>query len=229
MRAPTVTQLDFTEETGAQPGRVCPLHYHYGPAALSGPADFEADTLYVAGGLYGNAYALEGLLGAVHAEAVRPALVFNGDFHWFDATPCDFAAVDRFVMDHTALRGNVETEIAGDDDTAGCGCAYPAEVGDAEVARSNRIIERLRNVARAAPRSRARLAALPMHLVAEVGGIRVGIVHGDADSLAGWSYSTQSLAQRLLHGPSHELTAAARNGIVIDSGAPSSRTGWRMH
>jgi hypothetical protein len=33
-----------------------------------------------------------------------------------------------------------------------------------------------------------------MHRVAEVGGARIGIVHGDAESLSGWSYSAQALS-----------------------------------
>jgi hypothetical protein len=33
-----------------------------------------------------------------------------------------------------------------------------------------------------------------MHLVAEVGGERIGIVHGDAESLAGWNFSQEALA-----------------------------------
>ena len=33
-----------------------------------------------------------------------------------------------------------------------------------------------------------------MHLVAEVGGLRVGIVHGDATSLAGWGFTREILA-----------------------------------
>jgi hypothetical protein len=39
-----------------------------------------------------------------------------------------------------------------------------------------------------------RLAALPMHLVAQVGPARVGIVHGDAWSLAGWGFSQETLS-----------------------------------
>ena len=38
-----------------------------------------------------------------------------------------------------------------------------------------------------------KLAALPMHLVAEVGGERAAIVHGDAGSLAGWGFSQEVL------------------------------------
>jgi hypothetical protein len=43
-------------------------------------------------------------------------------------------------------------------------------------------------IARNHPALRAQLAALPVNLVAEVGGLRVAIVHGDCESLAGWSY-----------------------------------------
>src|SRR5205085_7626699 len=59
---------------------------------------------------------------------------------------------------------------------------------DAEVARSNEILARLRATARGFPLQRARLARLPMHLVARVGACRVAIVHGDATSLAGWGF-----------------------------------------
>jgi hypothetical protein len=98
------------------------------------------------------------------------------------------------VSRHRALRGNVETEIADPSDAAGCGCGYPAWVGDATVAHSNRIMDRLRAAARASGRDLARLAALPMTLLADVGGERIGIVHGDAESLAGWNFSQEVLA-----------------------------------
>jgi hypothetical protein len=90
----------------------------------------------------------------------------------------------------------VETEIAGEDEGTGCGCAYPEWVGDAEVERSNEILGRLRETASAFPELRGRFAALPMHLVAEIGGLRVGIVHGDAESLAGWGFSQEALRER---------------------------------
>jgi hypothetical protein len=87
----------------------------------------------------------------------------------------------------------VETELASEDADAGCGCAYPDWVGDTEVERSNRILARLRETARALPRERAHLASLPMYRAVEVGGLRIGIVHGDADSLSGWGFSQESL------------------------------------
>ncbi len=130
-------------------------------------------------------------------EAAHTQIVFNGDFHWFDADAESFMHIDHSVAQHASLRGNVETELAGDDDTNGCGCAYPESVPDDDVERSNAILSRLRAVARHAdainPGVRARLAALPMHLVAEVGDARIGVVHGDAWALAGWRFAHDSL------------------------------------
>jgi hypothetical protein len=174
------------------PGRSCPLSYHYGAAALAHEAALSVDTLWVAGGLYGNLLALERLLERYADEPGSKALVFNGDFHWFDVE--DFAAVDDAVHAQWVTRGNVETELAAPAAGAGCGCGYPDWVDDGTVERSNRILERLRNAARGHPPALARLAAAPMHLVAEVGGERVAVVHGDADSLAGWAFSQEVLA-----------------------------------
>ena len=42
----------------------------------------------------------------------------------------DFRRVSEEVARHAAIRGNVETEIAGEESGAGCGCAYPLDVSD---------------------------------------------------------------------------------------------------
>jgi hypothetical protein len=180
--------------TEPRPGRTCPVGYRYGARALAAAASLRADTLWIAGGLYGNLFALERLLELYGREPGRKALVFNGDFHWFDVDPADFARVNRSVLEHYATRGNVETELASPGEDAGCGCGYPDWVDDEDVARSNRIIERLRETARCVPGAAAALGALPMYLVARVGDERVGIVHGDAASLGGWGFSQEVLA-----------------------------------
>jgi len=180
------------------PGRICPAEYRYSPRVFDREAQVVADTLYVIGGLYGNLEALEAVRSLAARESGPVTLAFNGDFHWFDVAGVDFARVTRKVLEHWALRGNVETEIAAEDSGAGCGCAYPLDVCDAEVSRSNEILERLRATARVFPGMRERLAALPMHLVAQVGEARIGIVHGDAASLAGWGF-----ARDRLDDPSH--------------------------
>jgi rSAM/selenodomain-associated transferase 1 len=184
----------------AGPGRSCPLHYHYGPRVFARAPAQRCEVLYVVGGLYGNAPALEQVLALFDAEpgeaGVDKRLVFNGDFHWFDTDPTVFAQVQEQVLRFDALRGNVETELAAEPlpgDDAGCGCAYPAWVGDGVVERSNRILQRLRDTARHLPGAAAALGALPMWLRLNVGDLRVAAVHGDAQSLAGWGFAAEHL------------------------------------
>ena len=197
-------EIDAPQSTPDAPGRSCPLHYRYRPSAFAAeaPADWrDIEVLYVVGGLYGNELALHETLRLFDAEAGEKRLLFNGDFHWFDADPALFARLQREVLAHHALRGNVETELAAEPDpnaaqgvmSTGCGCAYPDWVGEGVVERSNRIHERLRGAT--TPALRAELAALPMWLRADVGGARIGIVHGDAESLAGWGFAQEHLQQ----------------------------------
>lgn len=173
-------------------GRICPLDYTYSPSVFARAADFTAETLYVVGGLYGNLAALEAVETLAAQERTKTTIVFNGDFHWFDADAAWFAAIEQGVRPHLALRGNVESEIARPDDVgAGCGCAYPESVASDVVTRSNEILSLLRAVTPLP--ARARLGELPMHFVANVGGLRVGIVHGDAAALAGWRFAEDEL------------------------------------
>jgi predicted phosphodiesterase len=180
-----------------QPGRSCPLHYRYSPSVFNRSAEICAETLYVIGGLYGNPFALERIFEIAQQETVKPMLVFNGDFNWFNIDHASFRDINLAVLAHHALRGNVETELASDDAnhdaSAGCGCAYPENVCDAEVEYSNRIMGNLQATAANFPELRQRLTALPMHLVAEVGGVKIGVMHGDAHSLAGWDFSRETL------------------------------------
>lgn len=174
------------------PGRTCPLSYRYAPTVFKRVADIQAETLYVVGGLYGNRAALDVILDLAAQETIAPTLIFNGDFNWFDTDAEEFTAINTEVLKHIALRGNVETELASDDD-AGCGCAYPDYVDDADVARSNQIMQMLRKTAHEFPALISQLTTLPMHLVVAVGDARFGIVHGDAESLAGWRFAHDSL------------------------------------
>jgi hypothetical protein len=146
------------------------------------------------GGLYGNRCALDTVEAMVRAERGSATVAFNGDFHWFDATPDEFAQINRRVMAHPALRGNVETELVRAIDVgAGCGCAYPETVDQGTVDRSNRILDRLRRCVETLQRMREQLVKLPMTLVAQVGPMRIGIVHGDAEALAGWRFAHDAL------------------------------------
>jgi len=173
------------------PGRSCPLDYRYAPAVFRREPAIEADALLIAGGVYGNPFALTALEALLARECGKARLVLNGDFNWFDVTPERFRSVNERALAHVVLRGNVETELANDEDAAGCGCGYPEWVSDAEVERSNAILLELKRASRGVPPLRTRLGALPMHILARVGGLRIGIVHGDAWSLAGWSFGQE--------------------------------------
>ncbi|MDX1488211.1 MAG: hypothetical protein R3268_08430 [Acidiferrobacterales bacterium] len=223
------------------PGRNCPIHYQYAPEALVKPAEFETDSVYVIGGLYGNQFALHTIFRLRDGEKNDVRLVFNGDFNWFDIDAAGFEHTNKTVLQHIALRGNVETELASLNEEAGCGCVYPYWVDEQEVQRSNSIMQRLRETARAFPRLRQRLGSLPMHMVVSVGGLRIGVVHGDAESLAGWGFShvalTQAVQQRRVRNffnqarvrifaSSHTCLPVARNFeladgqcVVINNGA----------
>ncbi len=95
------------------------------------------------------------------------AVVLNGDFHWLDVDPEDFVAVSEAVLAHHATKGNVEAELASEED-AGCGCAYPDYIDDAVVDRSNQIMTRLRATAERFPDHVRRLGELPRYLTATV-------------------------------------------------------------
>lgn len=176
-------------------GRVCPLSYRHGAGALTDAPTLAADVAWIAGGLYGNVNALAAIEARVNAEAdgARTRLIFNGDFHWFDTDPGDFAAIQQRVLVHTALAGNVETELSTPDRGAGCGCAYPEFVDDATVERSNLIIEQLRATAGGIPAAATALATLPRLLRLEIGGSTVGVIHGDPDALAGWGLAVERM------------------------------------
>jgi hypothetical protein len=217
------------------PGRLCPIDYRYDARALRDAPCWDADVLWVAGGLYGNLEALACLRAAVEAEAsCRIEVALNGDLHWFDADPRTFAAVEAGVAGWRPMRGNVETELARaphDGVDAGCGCAYPDSVDQADVDRSNAILERLRGTARALGVGPS-LAARPMLARARVGALRVGIVHGDDRALAGWRLAHDALEASRADGLDDalevagvDLVACSHTCLPVADGWTSSRTG----
>ncbi len=169
----------------------CPVAYHYRPEDLAGPPAFTCTTLYVVGGMYGNPHALDAVLARASAEPAPPEIVFNGDFHYLDVDPDVFRAVDDGVRAHHPTLGNIEYALGGDDDSLGCGCDYPAYVPDTVVADSNAVVARLRSAC-ASVDGQMRFSELPRHLTVAVGDTRVGIVHGDAENLAGWQLALEA-------------------------------------
>ena len=199
------------------PGRVCPASYGYRAADIATAKELVAETLYVVGGLYGNLHALDAIEAMAAREPGPVTLVFNGDFHWFDVDEASFRRVESAVSDHAALRGNVETELASGDGSAGCGCAYPEWIDDATVAYSNAIQARLAATAAALPGVAERLATLPPYLRARVGGLGVAIVHGDAESLAGWGFAQEAVDDPLQQQKIRKWFAAAQVDLFASS------------
>jgi len=175
------------------PGRVCPVRYRYGPAAIAAAPQRQAGILYVIGGLYGNLPALDAVEAMAAAEPGPVRLCFNGDFNWFNVDDAGFRAINERVLRHDAILGNVEAEFGSADDAAGCGCAYPEDVDEGVVQRSNAIHARLKKAAARHPALLAKISALPMVARYRVGEARVGVVHGDAESLAGWRFDPSAL------------------------------------
>ena len=177
-------------------GRSCPLAYRYNPASLCAePRQANGDVLYVIGGLYGNPYALdeiEQMALAEERQGHRVTLVFNGDFNWFNASSSLFREINNRVLDHTVSLGNVDYELANPNAGAGCGCAYPDFVDEGVVDRSNDIMERLQGVAREHPDIQKRLSLLPRYHCLLFGGLKVLVIHGDPESLAGWGLAHES-------------------------------------
>ncbi len=174
-------------------GRCCPIRYRYGAKTISRAPIVDADVLYVVGGLYGNLPALDAIEAMARSEAGGVTLCFNGDFNWFNVDEGSFREINRRVLAHQAILGNVEAELGVDGDDAGCGCAYPDSVDEAVVQRSNRIHARLKATSARFPEILDALASLPMFARYRVGDCRIGVVHGDADSLAGWSFDPPAL------------------------------------
>lgn len=182
---------------GPSPGRSCPLTYRTRASTIAQLTPLRADSFFIVGGLYGNLEALDAIEALAEHEVAmglpRPQLVFNGDFHWFDAGTKWFAQVQRRVGAHIASLGNVEAELVDPQPGAGCGCAYPASTPEQTVAWSNAIIARLQEAARGAGSLVNDLRALPPQLRLQVGDCRIGVVHGDPDSLAGWGLELDAM------------------------------------
>ena len=201
-------------------GRSCPLAYRYNPATLCrAPEPVTADVLYIVGGLYGNPFALDEIERMARREAeqgLEVQLVFNGDFNWFNADDPLFREINERVLGYSASLGNVEFELANPAPGAGCGCAYPDQVEQQVVERSNRIMTRLQMVAGKHPDILDSLRQLPRTRCLVFGGLRILVLHGDPESLAGWglSHESFSLENNLQHADWFRKTGA---DIIVSS------------
>jgi len=114
------------------------------------------------------------------------------------------------VLKHAAICGNVGFATAAPEDV-GCGCDYPSYVNPQVVDWSNEIMTQLRHTATEFPDIVLQLGELPTSRLLCVGDQRIGNVHGDAESLSGWSFAAECVS-----------TAAARCSGDLPSGQLTS-------
>ena len=185
----------------------CPLSYRVVGELEAAPEEGPLASLWVAGGLYGNPEALRTLLSLVDedAELARPLagegsvkVLFNGDFHFFDRRPEDWASIDETIRGHRhalVSLGNCEMEATRPTPGAGCGCAYPAYVADRVSVNADAIVAALAAAAGAAGAAAPSswLHDQPRTRRFSVGGAAVGVVHGDPRSLSGWSLAVEQM------------------------------------
>jgi hypothetical protein len=158
-----------------------------------------AETLYVIGGLYGNRPALAALRqlaahGSPHRRRSVSTATSTGSMSML---PASLRSTGRCSPTMPASAMSRPSCCRRDDD-AGCGCAYPESVDAGTVERSNRIHARLKQTAQRHPQLLRAWANLPMLRRYRVGDRSIGVVHGDAESLAGWGFDIAALS---MHRP----------------------------
>jgi hypothetical protein len=180
------------------PGRSCPIGYRYRPEDLAGPAGFGCRCLFVVGGLYGDVAALHAVQVRAEREPVLPEVVFNGISTTSTPIPTRSRPsppacrrIGRAWATSSTPSQRMPSARSGSE--VGCGCDYPAYVDDGVVACSNATVATLHTTAGDFPEHRAWLARLPRYLTVQVGERRVGIVHGDPESLAGWGLALEAM------------------------------------
>lgn len=218
-------------------GRVGADDYAISPEEWDKPPIAVCDVLYSVGGVYGNIEAIKTVRDMAAREQGEVCVVYNGDYHWLDGTADNFLEVERLLEGCIPLNGNVECELARAQDCGvGCGCSYPTTMSDAFVGRSNAIFGRMKESVAALPEVRA-LGERAAWGVVEVGGVRVGVTHGDERSVSGWGCSVDNLhdperqkeldrffAERDIDilSTTHTCAAAAialPHGVVINNGS----------
>lgn len=181
-------------QRSSREGRACPRDYRLPQQLFSADPLLRCETLYVAGGLYGNPFALTALDRLVGGEAEDCLVLLNGDMHWFDRSLEDFQDIERRTASYVRLAGNVERELCRRQDVGvGCGCAYPSCVSDAAVGRSNSIHALLKETFLEDKLLRERMEGRPAAAVVDVAGRKVGVTHGDEKLVGGWQCSREAL------------------------------------
>ena len=175
--------------------------------------------------MYGNPRALDAIEGMLQEEKGDVAVLFNGDFNFFNANVEDLDQINRKIMRfYSATAGNIEISISSEErGSDGCGCDYPSYVSKDVVARSDLIVSKLGEVASDLDAGvLSWLRALNPFDNYCIGGARVAILHGDPHSLSGWSFAVENLETsseefRRRHGCESYPTTTLRGSNQLSS------------
>lgn len=158
---------------------------------FSAKSELECDEIWIAGGVYGNIYALQSL----NEMAKDGKIVYNGDLHWFDASLETFEKVEKLSEGAIKLNGNVEIELKRDSGDMGCGCNYPPDEDEMVVKNAELIFRRLKECGADFSIFNSRKTTL--HAV--VGLQNIAITHGDEMALNGWGFWHENLNQNRIN------------------------------
>lgn len=170
----------------------CPLSYKISLKDIAKQNSVAESTVYIIGGLYGNVAALDEILTLAKQEESTPALIFNGDFNWFNRCHKDFNYINNTVLQYTALKGNIETELSAEN-SDGCGCFYPDWVDKNTIKLSDEIIKELRKEFFNEHNILLELSKLPSFYKININGSKILIVHGTPEHLSGWDLSYEAM------------------------------------
>lgn len=181
------------------------------------------DTLTVFGDIHGNLPALEAVLNDIDARGLTN-LYCLGDLVGYGTFPNEVVEIIQ-ARGIPTLMGNYDQGVGNDSDD--CGCAYKTSdaraLGDRSIAWTN---------AHTSAENKAYLRSLPMQIPAQVGDLRVMLVHGSPRRVNEYLYEDRpdSNFERLLdlveadvlvcghtHLPYHKVLPSGRH--VINAGS----------
>ena len=144
----------------------------------------------VIGGLYGNMQSLK----EIKKYEKNNQLIFNGDFHWLNKKKEEFVAVQEFINNHIALKGNIEESLSNSKNFDNCNCDYPDYFPPEETIYSNEIFSQLKKTYLSCEDYKNHFDQLGTQLYIPIkNGPNIFITHGDLQSLSGWMFSVRSI------------------------------------
>lgn len=179
------------------------------------------DPVLICGGAYSNLESLNALFEAARELAIPPQrIIHTGDVVAYCADPAATAELLRKAQVH-AIAGNVEESLSAS--LPDCGCGF----------NEGTLCEKLSaewfaySDVRISSQVRQWMGSLPQHLIFEIAGMRVRVVHGGVDVINRFIFSSQETCDF----EAEFLAADADMIIAGHSGIPFTRRvgAWVWH